>query len=95
MANVTRMAMVTLDPKKTIEDYLLARAMRNNKTITAAAVRRIWRSRCVGAGTEPGHRERAGRLTGSNTDHDVPRLVVADEPPLPEDVPVTVRRTVR
>ncbi|MCX6086020.1 MAG: hypothetical protein NTX94_06255 [Caldiserica bacterium] len=92
MANVTKTAMVTLDPR---ENYLLMRAMRNNKTITAAAVRRIWRSRCVGAGMEPNHRGRTGRHAGSNMDQDVPRLVVADEPSLPEDVPVTVRRTVR
>jgi len=71
------------------------RAMRSNETNTAAAVMRIWRSRCVGAGMEPGHREGTGRRAGSNMDQDVPRLVVAQEPPLPGDVPVTVPRTIR
>ena len=92
MASIARTATVTLDPK---ENYLMMRAMRKNMTITAAAVKKIWRSRCVGRGMEPGHRDSGGRQAGPNTDQDVPRLVVAHDPPILEDMPVTLGFTIR
>jgi hypothetical protein len=75
--------------------YLMTREMRKNRTITAEAMRRIRRSRSVVAGMEPGHRECAGPRADSNIDQDAPRLAVAQDPPLPEDMPVTVGRTIR
>jgi hypothetical protein len=67
--------------------------MRNSTTIRAEAMRKIWRSRPVGAGMEPSHHERAGRRTGWNADHEVPRLIVDHESCSAVGIPVQGRTT--